>query len=61
MLPRLNTKRTDDSDIDDDIAILAVARRAQKRLSDLTRNTSEQTQIETGEPQLPTVHDFIIT
>lgn len=49
-LSRLLTTGTDDSDIDDGISVMAVATRAEKKLSKFTDVMSEKTQKETSEP-----------
>lgn len=57
-LSRLLTKGTDNSDIYEEIPIMAVATPALKRLSNVQDSTPEQTFSETNEPQLPALDEL---
>lgn len=55
----MSTKTTDDLDNDDDIRISTVSTSAQNSLSEVTRNSSEETQSERNTPQRPTIYEFM--
>lgn len=50
----------DDSDVEDNNQIMNGATSARKRLHKVTSSIPKLTQIEKNEPQLPTLHEFII-
>lgn len=58
-LSRLPTKGTDDSDINDEIPIIAVAIHAEKRPTRLHNNVLEQADIEAKDLLLPTLVEVI--
>lgn len=58
-LSRLQKNRTDDAYINDEIPVMIVAKRAQKRLNKAQDNTPDIAHFGTNEPQFPTVSEFM--
>lgn len=57
-LKRPPTKRTDDFDINDEISVMVVATRAQKRLTKVLDDPPEPIHIETNEPKIAFLVEF---
>lgn len=60
-LSRQLTKRTDESDINDEILIMVIATRALIKLSEIQEHAPKETHDETNEPQRPTVDECMST